>query len=163
VSDDDLSRRQRAKQQRRKAGDRSSDLARTFMLMKDATLAKLELAEDIRDAIDRARAVTSPVARRRAERTLAGDLRGFDLVDLATQVANVESTGVADSQLFHLAEQWRTRLIEEDAAATEFPGGNADPLPRLITDARRERDTGRPPGAKRALFRHVLAALRQGR
>jgi len=91
------------------------------------------------------------------------DLRGFDLVDLATQVANVEATGVADSQLFHLAEQWRTRLIEDDAAATEFPGGNAEPLPRLITDARRERDTGRPPGAKRALFRHVLAALRQGR
>src|SRR5512139_976604 len=155
--DDDLTRRQKAKQQRRRAGDRSADLARTFMQMKDATLAKLELEEELREAIDRARAVTSPVARRRAERTLAGDLRGFDLVELATQVENVEQTGVADSALFHLAEQWRTRLIEEDAAVAEFPG-TIDPT--LIAKARAERDTGKPPGAKRALFRQVLEQLR---
>ena len=160
MSNDDLSNRQKAKAQRRKAGDRSSDLARTFMLMKEATLAKLELQEDVRDAIERARKVTSPVARRRAERTLAGDLRGFDLVDLAQQVQNVEQTGVADAQLFHLAEQWRTRLIEEEGAAAEFPG--SVPL-KNIMDARRERDTGSPPGAKRALFRVVLDQLRQRR
>jgi ribosome-associated protein len=160
VSKDELSDRQKAKQQRRKAGDRSSELARIFMLMKDATLAKLELQEEVRDAIDRARAVKSPIARRRAERTLAGDLRGHDLVDLATQVENVEQTGVADSQLFHLAEQWRTRLIEEAGALAEFPGKIEL---RFVMDARRERDTGKPPGAKRTLFRQVLEQLRQRR
>jgi ribosomal 50S subunit-associated protein YjgA (DUF615 family) len=30
----------------------------------------------------------------------------------------------------------------------------------LIQNARRERDTGKPPGAARALFRHVMQALK---
>jgi ribosome-associated protein len=158
VSGDDLSDRQKAKQNRRRAGDRSSELARTFMLMKDATLAKLELEEELRDAIDRARKVTSPIARRRAERTLAGEFRGVDLAALAEQVATVEQTGNLDSHLFHLAEQWRTRLIEEEGASTEFPGSIQM---QLIINARRERDTGKPVGAKRALFRAVMEALRQ--
>lgn len=158
--DDELSRRQQAKQQRRRAGERSEELARAFMKMKDATLAKLELDAEVRAAIDRARAVTSPNARRRAERTLAGDLRGHDLAELAAAIANADTAGAADTALFHLAEHWRARLIDDDAALSEFPGERGDPLPRLIADARRERDTGRPPGARRALFRHVLAVLR---
>lgn len=160
MANDELSNRQKAKQQRRRAGDRSSDLARAFMLMKDATLAKVQIDEDVRDAIKRARAVTSPVARRRAERQLAGDLRGYDLVAIAQAVQNVEEGQQEDSALFHLAEQWRTRLIEEDAAAAEFPG-TIDAV--MIAKARGERDTGKPPGAKRALFRAVLEQLRQSR
>ena len=158
MSDDDLSDRQKAKQNRRRAGDRSSELARVFMLMKEPTLDKLELEEDLRAAVDRARKVTSPIARRRAERTLAGDLRGEDLAALAEQIATVEQTGNLDSHLFHLAEQWRTRLMDEEGASTEFPGSVQM---QLIINARRERDTGKPAGAKRALFRAVMEALRQ--
>jgi ribosomal 50S subunit-associated protein YjgA (DUF615 family) len=55
-------------------------------------------------------------------------------------------------------------MIEEGvAAAAEFPGGSDDVLVRMIDAARRERDTGRPPGAARALFRHIVEALRAQR
>lgn len=130
------------------------------MQLPETTIEKLELDEDLREAVDRARAVSSPVARRRAERTLAGTLRGVDLADLHDRVTKVQETGSLEPQLFHLAERWRTRLIDEDAAAAEFPGGAAAPLLELIERARRERDTGKPPGASRALFRHVLAVLK---
>jgi len=159
--DDQESRRTQARRERRKAGDRSADLANALMKLPASQLAKLELDEDLREVVDRARAITSLVARRRAERTLAGDLRRHDLVALARQLANVHATGAAEPQLLHAAERWRTRLIEEGlAAAAEFPGGSADPLPQLITQARRERDTGKPPGAARALFRHVVTVLK---
>jgi ribosome-associated protein len=158
VSADDLSNRQKAKQNRRRAGDRSSELARVFMLMKDATLAKLQLEEALQAAVDRARAITSPIARRRAERTLAGDLRNEDLAAIAEQIATVEQTGNLDSHLFHVAEQWRTRLIEEPGATAEFPGTIQM---QLIINARRERDTGKPAGAKRALFRAIMEVLSQ--
>lgn len=154
--DDDLSNRQKAKRNRRLAGERSGELARVFMLMKDATLAKLELEEELQAAVDRARAITSPIARRRAERTLAGDLRNEDLAAIAQQIATVEQTGNLDSHLFHLAEQWRTRLIEEQGALAEFPGTIQM---QLIINARRERDTGKPAGAKRALFRAIMEVL----
>ena len=132
------------------------------MKLAEPALAKLELDDELREVIDRARAVTSPIARRRAERSLAGELRRVDIGDIETRLANVQAGASGDARLFHLAESWRARLIEEGAkAAAEFPGGNADPLPELIERARRERDTGKPPGAARALFRHVLAALKQ--
>jgi len=46
------------------------------------------------------------------------------------------------------------------SAAAELPGGADDELPRLVEAARRERATGRPPGAARALFRHIVELLK---
>jgi ribosome-associated protein len=168
MADDDRdgpSRRELARKQRRAAGDRSGDLARRLKQVKDATLTKLELHEDLREVIEKARAITSNTARRRAERALAGELRRFDIDEVERQLANVQSTGVAEPQLFHMAERWRARLLDEDAAlaaaaVAQFPGGAGDPMPRLIADARRERATGKPPGGARALFRHIIDVLR---
>jgi len=161
MSRDDESRRQTAQREKRQAGDRSARVARQLMEMSDAVFAKLDLDEELREEIEVARRVTSAIARRRAERTLAGVLRGVDIADVQQRMANVEATGSADPRLFHAAEKWRARLIEEgSAAAAEFPGGYVDPLPQLIQNARRERDTGKPPGAARALFRHVMSVLK---
>jgi len=164
--DDDRgeSRRTIARREQRKAGDRSAKLAHELMKVADSVLRKLELDDDLREAVERARAVTSQVARRRAERALAGDLRRVDLRALETRLANVLATGAAEPQLFHLAERWRTRLIEGGLeAAAEFPGGAQDPLPQLIARAQGERATGKPPGAARALFRHITEVLKAQR
>jgi ribosome-associated protein len=155
------SRRQIARRQQRKAGDRSARLANTLLKLPLSALGKLGLDEDLRASVDRARAVTAHIARRRAERTLAGDLRRIDLRALDARLAQVQTTGAAEPQQFQLAEQWRARMIEGGiAAAAEFPGGVADPLPQLIASAQRERATGKPPGAARALFRHIAAVLK---
>ena len=157
---DERSARQRAKAESRDAGERSAKLANALMKVGGSVLGKLELDDELREDVDRARAVTSPIARRRAERALAGALRRADLADLETRLANVQATGNVDARRLHLAEQWRARMIEGGLpAAADFPGGTADPLPELIERARRERDTGKPPGAARALFRHIAAAL----
>ena len=59
---------------------------------------------------------------------------------------------------------WRAKLLEGGvAAAATFPGGVGDELPRLIDAAQRERATGRPPGAARALFRHIATDLKAAR
>jgi ribosome-associated protein len=159
VTDDEApSRRQLAKQARREAGDRSSDLARTLMTMKDSLLGKVELDADLRDAVVKARAIPSQAARRRAERALGGELRRYELAEIEAQIATAQAN--AEPVEFHLAEKWRERLLADDAAAAEFPGGNVDPLPTLVARARSEAETGKPPGAKRALFRHIVAVLK---
>jgi ribosome-associated protein len=163
MSDDEPEepRRQVARRERRDAGDRSARLAKALMKLPESALGKLGLEEELREALGRARAVTSPIARRRAERALAGELRGADLADIEGRLANVQAGGAAETRLFKLAERWRARLIEEgSAAAAEFPGGGEESLRKLIQEARRERETGRPPGAARALFRHVVAVLK---
>jgi ribosome-associated protein len=162
--DDDRTARQIARGKRRKAGDRSARLATALMKLPAPALKKLELDEELRETIERARAVTAHIARRRAERTLAGELRRFDLPELDDQLARIDEAGSTDAQQFHLAETWRARLLEGGvAAAATFPGGVGDELPRLIDAAQRERATGRPPGAARALFRHIATALKTAR
>jgi ribosomal 50S subunit-associated protein YjgA (DUF615 family) len=129
-------------------------------------LKRLELEDELRDAINTARKVTALIARRRAERTLAGDLRRFDTAGLDEQLLKVHD-GNVDEQQFHLAEQWRTKLIAEGiGAAKTFPGGvpgAEGELVRMIDAAQKERDTGKPPGAARALFRFVADALKVSR
>lgn len=163
MNDDDdrgESRRQIARRAQREAGDRSARLAHELMTLRASALGALNLDEDLREVVDRARAVTAHVARRRAERGLAGELRRVDLGDLETRLERVQTTGAAEPQRFRLAEDWRSRLIEDGiTAAAEFPGGAVDPLPRLIEEAQRERTTGKPRGAARALFRHIVAVL----
>lgn len=158
------SARQIARKEQRKAGDRSARLANALMKLSAPMVKKIALDEDLRDAVDRARAVTPHVARRRAERTLAGELRRFDLIELEAQLAKAHESGNTDAQQLHVAEQWRARMIEEGVvAAASFPGGASEPLSRLIDAAKRERASGRPPGAARALFRHIVEVLKAQR
>jgi ribosome-associated protein len=161
VSDDDpRTARQIARSKRHRAGDRSAKLANTLMKLPAPKLGKLQLDEDLREAVDRARKVTSHIARRRAERTLAGELRRYDLAEVDEQLAKLEQGEGHDVRQFHEAERWRARLIEEGVAAlAEFPGGGREDTPRLIEAARREKATGLPRGAARQLFRHVVELL----
>lgn len=163
MDDEAPDRRQVARRAVRDAGAASAKLAQALLALPASAIAKLELDEDLHDEVVRARAVTSPIARRRAERTLAGQLRHVDLAALAARLDNVRSTGVADPRRFHLAERWRTRLIEEPAATAAFeaafPDADHARLAAMVAAARSERDLGKPPGAGRALFRHVDAVL----
>jgi ribosome-associated protein len=164
MADDDRSARQIARSKQRKAGDRSARLAKALMQLSSAGVKKLDLDETLRDAVDRARAVTSLVARRRAERALAGDLRRSDLIEIEARLAKVNDSSNTDARQLHVAEQWRARMIEEGiAAVATFPGGGDEQLPRLIEIAQRERTTGKPPGAARALFRHIVELLKAPR
>jgi ribosome-associated protein len=160
TDDEERSARQIARARQREAGERSAKLANALMKLTEAEARRIEVDEDVRAAFERARAVTTHAARRRAERTLAGELRGFDLDAVDRQLANLRE-GKPDTRLLHLAEQWRARLIEQGmAAASELPGGIDDALPRLVENAQQERRTGRPTGAARALFRHVMQLLK---
>lgn len=158
--DDDRTARQISRSKTKRAGDRSAKVANQLMKLKDSQLAKLVIDDELREEILGARRVTSLIARRRAERTLAGELRHQDLAALEDKLQKLDEGDAGDVRQFHAAEQWRARLIEEGmAAAAELPGGYDDELPRLVDAAQRERDTGKPPGAARALFRYVMSRI----
>ena len=159
--DEPQTRRQVARQLVKRAGDHSAELALTIMRLPESALGKLTLDDGVRAVAKRARATTALVARRREERSLAGALRRVDLTALATQIATVQAHGVADQRPVRLAERWRSRLLDEGAAAmTELcsahPEAASAGLAGLVAGARQELTTGKPKGAGRALFRALL-------
>jgi ribosome-associated protein len=133
------------------------------MKLPASAMPKLGLDESLRETVERARKVTSLIARRRAERSLAGALRRVNLVTLATRIENVRTTGLGDPRRLHEAERWRTRLLEDEGGAAAFhaafPDADHSGLSQQLAEARRERNGGKPPGAGRALFRRISATL----
>lgn len=89
---DEKSAREIARSNVKLEGERSAVLANQLMKFPENLVDKLKLDEDIFDALTEARRITSPNARRRAERALAGALRGHDLVELAQRIEQVKKT-----------------------------------------------------------------------
>jgi ribosome-associated protein len=143
-------------------GERSAKLARALLKLEDAAIARLDLDERLIDDVREARAVTSPIARRREERRLAGTLRDHGIDDVEAALAVEQDRDAAQAHRFKQAERWRTRLIEDDDAVARFAAEHAvddAALRKHVADARSERDTKKPRGAGRALFRLVRDSI----
>lgn len=128
--------------------------------LNDHELARLGLDEDAIAEIGKVRAIHPSGARKRQLKYCLKQLADEDFDNLRIYLEDRQSQQVEVNRVFHRLERWRDRLIAEgDAligeAAAEWPGLDRQQLRQLIRDARRERDTGKPAGASRRLFRHL--------
>lgn len=132
-------------------------------------LAKVALPEKLVDAIAQARRINAHGGRRRQVQYVGRLMRELSDDDVATLRATLQSFergDAASNAKFHLLERWRTRLLDDDAALTEFlqawPAADAQQLRALIRNARRERDMQKPPAAFRELFQWLKSTIQAG-
>ncbi len=123
----------------------------------------LGLPEALAAALREARRITSHEARRRQMQYIGKLMREADPVPIRAAVeAMAGRSGAARARQRRL-EQWRERLIADDAALTEFaaahPGTDLQSLRALIRNARKEISGAHPPRAQRELFRRVREAM----
>ncbi len=152
-------------QQRREALE-IFELAEALAILSDAQLARVPLADDVREEVARTRAITSHIARKRATQFLAKQLRRLDEAEIEPIRAALDHDRAKahhDAAALHRLEAWRNRLIEEgDAALDELlalhPAADRQQLRQLARNARAERDRDKPLHAYRELFR-VLREL----
>jgi ribosome-associated protein len=125
----------------------------------------LDLPAALREAVDAARAMTKRGALHRQKQFIGKVMRGIDAAPIEAALERLEQQDRNAARQFHRVEHWRDRLLDETDknAATElcnqFPDIDRQPLGQKIRAARREATTGRPAGAKRALFRFIAAAM----
>lgn len=131
-----------------------------------ARLAKLELPDDVCEEIAAVQRTPSHIARKRQLAHLAKRMRAYDEEDFATAhaaLAHDRATGAREAAELHRVEALRGSLLGEggDAALNSFIGEHPDVdrqhLRALIRQARRERETAKPPRAQRELFRLLRA------
>jgi ribosome-associated protein len=147
-----------SKSQRRRDALEVKSLAARLIELSPALRAQLPLDEDVRKAIDQARAIRSNIARKRQLQFVAKLLRRADPEAIREGLAafDAEARKLASRQ--HRSEAWRDRLLEEGDAAVsallrQRPGTDDQRLRQLIRRARQESADGKPPAAARALFR----------
>jgi ribosome-associated protein len=129
-----------------------------------AELDALELPEKLLDAVTACRRITSHGARLRQEMYIAKVLRDVEVEPIR---ATLERRSEIDRQRVrreHGLEQWRQRLIADEAAAwtelaSRVDGPTLQQLRSLARQARAEQAAERPPAAARQLFRRLREAL----
>jgi ribosome-associated protein len=142
-------------------------LAQTLAALSDAQLARVPLDDDLRAEVQRTRAVTQQIARKRQSQYLAKQMRKLDDSELDAIRAALEHDreyAHRETAALHRVEQWRERLIGEgDAALTEllqeFPSADRQHLRQLARNARLEREQNKPLHAFHELFRALRKLL----
>jgi len=139
------------------------DLGASLLELPQAQVEAIALPEKLAAALREARRITSHEARRRQVQYIGRLMRETDPEPIrAALAAATGRSAMARAQQRQL-ELWRERLIQDDAALTEFaaaaPAADLQVLRSLIRNARREIAGARPPRSQRELFRLVRDLL----
>lgn len=120
--------------------------------------ARLDLDDKFLDGVHRASAMKASSGRNREIKYLTKLLQKQDLDHVRNWFENRNSKHSEENRHFHVLEKWRDRLIAEGDAALQryleqYPQTDRQQIRALIRSAVKERNTGKPAGAGRKLFR----------
>jgi len=152
-----------SKTQRKKEMHALQSLGQQLVDLSRDQLARVELPDELREAIDFAHRVTSHEGRRRHMQYIGKLMRRIDADDVRAAIGRATGESRAAVALMHFAERWRDRLLADDEALTEFmsehAGADVQFLRATIRAARREQAAGQPPKHTRALYRWLHEQL----
>lgn len=129
-----------------------------------AELAALDLPEKLHDAVVACRRITSHGARLRQEMYIAKVMRHVEVEPIRAALVRRSENDRQRVRREHGLEQWRERLLADEAEAWTALAGKIDPselqpLRALVRQARAEQAAARPPAASRQLFRRLRELL----
>ena len=146
-----------SKTQRKKEMHALQALGQQLVDLSRDQLARVDLPEELREAIAFAHKVTSHEGRRRHMQYIGKLMRTVDADEIRAAIGRATGESRAAVALMHFAERWRDRLLADDDALTEFmaerPAADAQWLRTTIRAARREHAAGQPPKHARELYR----------
>ncbi len=142
-------------------------LGAALIALPPAQLDALALPVQLLTAVREAQRITSHGALRRQVQFIGKVMRKVDPEPVRAALAAIAGNSAAARARQKRLEQWRERLIGDDAALTEllreFAGEHAgvdlQAMRTLIRNARKEIVEARPPRAQRELFRLLREAL----
>jgi ribosome-associated protein len=123
-------------------------------------LAKLPLPDELREAIRAAQGMGARGARYRQMQYIGRLMREVEPAPVQEALDTLRNKQNRATALLHRIEKWRDELIAGDNEALEevvaaFPAADRQHLRQLIRNAQKEKEAGKPPKAKRELFRYL--------
>ena len=126
-------------------------------------LKQLDLPETLLDAVLEARRITAHGGRRRQLQYIGKLMRGVDAAPIQAKLGEWNGSHAEEIARMHRLENWRQRLIEDDAALAELLTLHSEfdvqQLRTLIRNSRKEQLLGKPPKSSRELFRVLREAF----
>ena len=146
-----------SKSQRKRDMTALQDLGESLLRLTSAELARIDLPEELRQAITGSARITSHEARRRHLQYIGKLMRQVDPLPLRAAIDDATGESKQAVALMHRCERLRDALLADDGALeavlAELPGADVQQLRSTIRAARREHAEGRPPRHARQLYR----------
>ena len=153
-----------SKTRRKKQMHELQDVGAQLVALSAEQLARIEMPDTLREAIEDARRFTRHEARRRQIQYIGRIMRDIDAAPIVDQLTALTAPSRRQTALFHVAERWRQELLADGSAlerfAKEFPEADPDRIRTMVDEARPEKRAARAPRRFRELF-HVLSAIVQ--
>jgi ribosome-associated protein len=128
----------------------------------ESQLQAMGLPDALLRAVRDAQRIKSHEAKRRQMQYIGRLMREVDAGPIREQLAALKGDSAQAAAQHRRLEALRGRLLEDDAALTDFaaahPGADLQALRSLLRSARKEQKEGKPPRAYRELFRFLKDA-----
>ena len=140
------------------------ELAEQMAALSDGELQRLGVDGSLRREIQQVRSIRPSGARKRQLKHCVKYMQPEQLGEVRAYLADRHSQQVEANRRLHETERWRDRLAEQGDRALEelfarYPDLDRQHVRQLSREAARERETGKPAGAGRKLYRHLRESL----
>ncbi len=148
-----------SKSQKKRNSDLMQKLGGELARLPADQFARIDLPEDIRQAIVDYQRMKSFGAMRRQMQLIGKLMRRLEASAVREAIDRATGESRAAVAAHHRAEKARDAMLEADAAVTAYVEKHADidvqRLRQLVRAARKEREAGKPPKSARELYRMI--------
>ena len=164
MKEDDIPQERPSKSERKRESDALQSLGERLLQLPADQLGQMPLPEELREALEQARRIRQPGARKRQLQYIGKLMRQVDAAPIRDALAGFDLSSARTAAHHHRIEHWRERLIEQGDGAlsdllAEYPQADRQHIRQLTRNAGKERRQNRPPQAARALFRYLRELL----
>ncbi len=148
-----------SKSQRKRESTALQDMGAELVALSPERLKKIEMPDNLREAIRDAQRITQHGAHRRQLQLVGKLMRSVDPEPLQAALDEINGISAAATIRQHRLEKLRERIMADDAVFAEigrdFPGADIQQLRQLRRNALKEAEQNKPPRAFRELFRQL--------
>jgi ribosome-associated protein len=146
-----------SKTRRKQQMEELQALGEELVTLSPDRLKKIELSENLRDAVSAAQRLTRPDEARRRQMQYIGKLmRTVDVEPLRAALALLRGESASETAKLHRLERWRTELLADEKVlheiATRYPAVDLQYLRSLRRAALKETEQSTAPRRSRAIF-----------
>jgi ribosome-associated protein len=149
-----------SKSQRKRDSTALQKLGAALVELSAERLAKIEMPDNLRLAVQDARRITKHEARRRQMQYIGKLMRSTDPAPIQAALDAISGVSAAENQRMHRLERLRLRLLEDETAAlaeivAAYPAADLQQLRQLRRNALKEQEQSKPPRAFREIYRFL--------
>ena len=149
-----------SKSQRKRDSTALQKLGAALVELSAERLAKIEMPDSLRLAVQDARRITKHEARRRQMQYIGKLMRSADPGPIQAALDAMAGVSSAENHRMHRLERLRSKLLEDESAAlaeivAAHPGADLQQLRQLRRNALKEQEQSKPPRAFREIYRFL--------